>query len=239
MNLFWFARSQNKKTGDVPQAIVGADRQETWDSCFGCDLREGECYAWHNGTTVNFMLPALARGLKKSTVRYTVQDAMRRRHRDARYARMTAIGDPARVDREKLLYSIAYVLSEGLGILGYSHFWRDAENQELKPFLMASCRDPKEADAALDMGWRATAIVPAGQYKREGARFWTPKGRLGVICPAQTKKGVICNTCGLCANTHRAAKNVPVIGFEDHSPAARYDSRPAIAKTLPLFQEAS
>ena len=241
--LYWIPKSSNIKTGDMPQAVVGATVEETYASCEGCDLRETKCYAWGagHGSVRNFTLAKLREGLVRDSHRYTVEGTLAARSRSARYARVTSIGDPARADRHQLSRDVVKVTDAGLRILGYTHFWLDPENQVLRHEFMASCGDVAEADIALAMGWRATCVLPWHHYEANGPRFTTPMGSKGVVCPAQTKPSVTCNSCGLCSNAHQAAGRVPLIGFMDHSPKALKAKRwrDKHARTLPLFGEAS
>jgi hypothetical protein len=48
------------------------------------------------------------------------------------------------------------------------------------------------------------------------ATFYTPEGRKGVVCPAQTRSSVSCATCRLCANPRRSV----LIGFRFHGTGA-------------------
>jgi len=79
---------------------------------------------------------------------------------------------------------------------------------------MASCDSLVAADEAVDAGWRATVILPWNSP----LDVVTPAGRDVLVCPEQTKRGVNCNTCGLCDASRRGPD---VIGFLDHGPRAR------------------
>ena len=46
--------------------------------------------------------------------------------------------------------------------------------------------------------------------------FYTPEGRKGIVCPAQTRSSVSCATCRLCANPRRSV----LIGFRFHGSGA-------------------
>jgi hypothetical protein len=48
------------------------------------------------------------------------------------------------------------------------------------------------------------------------ATFYTPQGRKGIVCPAQTRSAVSCATCRLCANPSRPV----LIGFRFHGTGA-------------------
>ena len=78
---------------------------------------------------------------------------------------------------------------------------------------MASVHSLSEADDRIRDGWR-TAMIAHGlkapgtgkpQLRKmpewSGETFVTPDGVKGVVCPAQIKRGVDCNTCGMCDAT--------------------------------------
>ena len=105
---------------------------------------------------------------------------------------------------------------EGIGILGYTHSWKQGHAEKIwKGYLLASCDNMKEADEALDKGWRVSVVLPHG-FVGEGKKqntFTTPKGRKGIVCPAMVTNGLVdCNTCLLCVGQ----KPGPVIGFPNH-----------------------
>lgn len=59
----------------------------------------------------------------------------------------------------------------------------------------ASCHSETEADAAIAQGLRAVFVVPASEPRR----FWsTAGGNRVVVCPAQYRAGVTCDSCRLC-----------------------------------------
>jgi len=219
-SLIWTPAAQNRKTGRVPTAYVGVTRDETRESCEGCALRDSRrCYAW-SGPQGQLGLSKIHKGYRVRGERfYTLAHALKHRQPDARVVRVASIGDPARADRVELLASLLVVRRAGLGVVGYSHFWGDPWNSHLRRELMASCDDLEQADEAIAAGWRAAAVLP---WDHEGLTFSTPAGARGVVCPAQTKPAVTCNTCGMCDPRHRvwAAGKVKAIGFLDHSRAA-------------------
>ena len=243
MKLYWFSHSTNVKTGNIPHAVVGATLEQTRRSCKGCSLLDGQCYAWAPGSSiVNFALRKLRIGLvheKRGPEYYTAKAALKRRHHTARYVRLTTIGDPARVHFGSLCADIRKAWNAGLRILGYTHFWR--EHPRMADSFMASCGSPEEVDEALAAGFRATTVMPWDHHEKSGRFFLTPGGERGVICPAQWKDSITCNSCGLCSNEHPAADKIRVIGFLDHGPTARKQKRHAKkhARTLPMFQGAT
>ena len=220
--LLFSARSNNAKTGDMPQAWVGANKRESFASCEGCPLRpkhvpgteknkaredEPDCYAW--GGTPYMGATAIWRALANGKD-YSIEAALEKRHQSARFVRYTAIGDPARANRRKLKRSIKKTRSAGLGAVGYTHMWDD--NPDLAGVLMASCGSPTQADKAIAQGFRAAVVLPS-DWDRD--TFETPDGHKGIVCPAIRRPDTVtCNTCGLCDAT-RQAKH---IGFPDHGP---------------------
>jgi hypothetical protein len=77
-----------------------------------------------------------------------------------------------------------------------------------------SADDAGEADdlAEMDLG-PVVAIVPMDTPEKTQ----TPAGRTIIVCPAQTRDGVTCATCGLCARADRGV----IIGFRAHGTRAR------------------
>lgn len=77
-----------------------------------------------------------------------------------------------------------------------------------------SADDAGEADdlAEMDLG-PVVAIVPMDTPEKTQ----TPAGRTIIICPAQTRDGVTCASCGLCARADRGV----IIGFRAHGTKAR------------------
>jgi hypothetical protein len=71
------------------------------------------------------------------------------------------------------------------------------------------------ADAADAAGVRIPIVVVVERDAAE--RLTTPSGRRVVICPAQTRAGVSCATCRLCARADRGV----VVGFRAHGAGAK------------------
>lgn len=75
-----------------------------------------------------------------------------------------------------------------------------------------SADDAGEADALAEHG-PVCAIVPTDTPEKT----YTPEGRTIIVCPAQTRDDVTCETCGLCARADRRV----IIGFRAHGTRAR------------------
>ena len=201
----WTGRSSNRKTGDIPQQFIGLSREESKASCTGCPLlADKSCYA-HFGSEAwghSAMIKASARGKD-----YSLDNALSKRAKTAKYVRLGAIGDPCVTPIRAIAQTVK---SFGLGLLSYTHFWRD--NQDLKALAMASCDQWTDVVDAVKMGFRATLHVKPEWLKTNGT-----KGSINGVkfaqCPNQTH-GTTCNDCGLCDPTRTLT--VPVIIFQEH-----------------------
>lgn len=77
-----------------------------------------------------------------------------------------------------------------------------------------SADDAGDADALAELAaGPVVAIVPMDTPEKS----YTPAGRTIIVCPAQTRDGVTCATCGLCARADRGV----IIGFRAHGSRAR------------------
>lgn len=210
LSLTFSARSDNAKTGDIPQAWVtgprGLERAASMASCSatGCKLLGGGCYARRGTVATGF-----ASHVKRGPV--SIEDALAKRSPSARFVRFSALGDvsacvPDAVD------AIAAVRSAGLGVVGYTHGWRDPSAAPLRGQLLASCETLTDVDAAVAAGWRASVVLPVGAGPTK-----TPAGHHVIVCPATRRNDVTCNRCGLCDGARRG----PVIGFPAHGRQAR------------------
>jgi hypothetical protein len=218
--------SNNRKVGEVPSAYVGVTPEETHRSCEGCALRDNRgCYAWE-GMNAMIHKGKHSPGFARDPDRYSLAAVLKTwRGRQARVGRIGVLGDPARAFRGELWDAIKTLRAAGLAVLAYTHFWRGRSNRNLKSDVMASCDDLEEADQALALGWRPTVILPADH---QGNTFSTPGGGKGVVCPAQTKDAVTCDSCRMCdpqASVWAAGK-VAVIGFLEHARGAKKPRAP-------------
>lgn len=208
MNILWTAQSRNAKTGNIPTAWVGETREEAWGSCEGCTLRGTGCYAWSGSVRMGHtnLLRSAASGQDRS-----LNHALENRHKSARNVRLTGIGDIGRCGKEMADQIVERIEAEGLGIVGYTHHWRENDVAEAwKGRLMASCETADDADAAVAAGWRATMIVGENTPRT----FKTAAGNRVSVCPAQLREGDIdCNNCRLCDASRDL---VPIIAFIVH-----------------------
>lgn len=211
----WIPTTTNRKTGNIPTSYIGRTLEDVRRSCEAADcklLENKQCYAW-------FGTPRAAyASLEKADERgkdHSLRTAIKQAVRSARFLRVGALGDPCLLPPDELAETYDTARSEGFrGVLAYTHGWKEA-GQHLCGLAMASCDSLEEADEALDEGWRTTAILPWDSAHDGNI---TPAGRNVAVCAAQIKRGVNCNTCGLC---DAQARGPPIIGFLDHGPQAR------------------
>ena len=185
----WSDGSENAKTGNVLQCAIGRTRSECRATCISarCPLLDNGCYA-HRGKV------SMARGsMFKAKEKRTLARALSRRKPDVRYARVGMIGDPYGCVRE-IRSAAARVRAEGLGVLGYTHAWRQSDAKPLQSCCLASCDSPDDTHHAIKLGWIPAAIVPADT---KGSSVRVDDGHL-VVCPAQRSDRVTCTDCGLC-----------------------------------------
>jgi len=231
--------TSNTKTGNVPTMAIGRTREESKRSCAGCPLLDSkDCYAQFG--TPSFGHAAQVKSYAKlpeeeGQQKYSLRRALANRRMSARMVRLGSIGDPGALSHKFLSGVIDAIRSElapvrsrdgsvrmePLDPIGYTHHWRG--RQDLAGMLMASVGSLDEADEAIDLGFRAAAVVPA-EWKDDPTkqRIKTPEGNPAIMCPAIIQPDIVtCNTCRLC----NGAKSGPVIMFPDHGPKARARAR--------------
>lgn len=224
MKMLWRPTSGNSKTGNIPQGYVGADRAEVEASCKGCPMKGNGCYHWE-GRPIAAQSSMQRRFVNKPD-EYSLKWALEKSVRAARYARGAVGGDPWVFSRETVQGWVDDVRAAGLrGLFLYTHFAAD-KGSHLKGLALASVHTLTEADARINEGWRTALVTddfktPGSKRQRlknlpewDGEEFVTPAGRKGIVCPAQVKRGVNCNLCGLCDPARHQTR--PLIVFLKH-----------------------
>ena len=218
--MIWVGTSKNGKTGNIPQGYVGETIDKAKESCDGCPLVD-KCYHWKGSSQLGH--GSMTRGYKKNPARYTLESALNKSVRSARYARGAVGGDPSALPRTEVERQQKVIKAFGLrGMILYTHF-AESKGAHLKGLAMASCDSLEQADKLMSEGWRVAYVTPdyrmTGSVREThlpeyaGEEFTTPDGRKGVVCPAQVQRGIDCNTCGLCDATRDVA---PMIVFLTH-----------------------
>ena len=221
IGMYWSPTTRNRKTGNIPTAFIGATREESKVTCQGCSLLTTSCYAQKGVVAVAHN--SLTKRLKRlGAAWYTLEEALKLRSHQAKYVRVSAIGDAARCDAAEVRRQHDFVRGKGMGWLAYTHFYEEAAANGVGDLFTASGNSMEDADRLINLGAKkATAVVPWDFYKN-GASHFTPDGRRAVICPALAAhaKGarVSCNECGLCDPEKRGPK---VILFPEHGTTVR------------------
>ena len=157
---------------------------------------------------------------KKLKAVYTLDSALENRRFSAKMIRIGMFGDPAIIGASQALDMVSKIKDNGIDILGYTRGWKYKFSQHWKGFLMASCTTIEEGDQAVEKGWRASVVLPIGNYERE---FKSPNGNTVRVCDFYSDQHIAdqgvdniqqtdCNSCGQCV----AEKDGPIIGFITH-----------------------
>lgn len=211
-------RSQNSKTGDVPQVWIlredvaplqavrsGADRS----ICGDCPLRghvlDGRnvgraCYVvLHQAPTAVWL--AYRRGVYRE-----VSKVQLARLFAGMFIRIGAYGDPAAVP------TIVWraMLVDARGWAAYTHQWRTSTS--LQTIAMASCETDADTREAVARGYRVFRVVAPG----------TPRLPGHAACPASAEEGrrLTCQECRAC-NGDASGARLPHVQIELHGHARR------------------
>jgi len=206
-------RSQNTKTGDVPQVWIlredtapvqaikaGADRSV----CGDCPLRgrviggrvvERVCYVvLHHGPTAVWL--AYRRGIYRE-----VGTAQLARLFSGAFVRLGAYGDPAAVPS----HVWRAMLAEARGWTAYTHQWR--HGADLQAIAMASCETADDEREAIALGYRVFRVVAPDAPRLPGH----------ATCPASAEEGrrLTCQECRAC-NGNAAGASAPHVQIQIH-----------------------
>jgi len=206
-------RTTNAKTGPMAATYRTADTCPT-----SCPLAGGGCYA--RGRI--FGIPS--RLGTEATASYPEVRALASNLRLGAMVRANVSGDMLD-DAGRPDFPYAAALSSvaqdrpDVAVFGYSHAWRSL-SPDIAPgvTLNASCESPEEIIAATAAGWPTvtTATDPADPIIGT-----TIAGRRVVVCPAQTRDGVTCSTCRLCARPARRSTVAFIVHGSGKAQAAR------------------
>lgn len=222
--MLWVAQSKNTKTGNIPQGYVGATRHETEASCDGCPMRHKGCYYWNGMPVAAHSTMQRVNAKNETPGRYSLAAAIKKSVRSARFVRGAVGGDPCAFPRKTVQSWTDTIKANGFqGLILYTHFAK-TKGATLKGLALASTHSLKESDELMSDGWSVAYVAPfrTPDSKRKtlqhvpvwsGERITTPDGRIATVCPAQYKRGVNCNTCGLCSNHHKSSR---LIAFLQH-----------------------
>lgn len=200
--------SSNPKLGKgVPTLYVGATLDEARDSCRGCPLAPaslgggGGCYAHLGRVAVVYRAP--------SPGAPSLEALMPRVPRGVGIVRFGAIGDPSRLRRDVLLTELDTARANGLGVIGYTHFWaQEPTTGVLRRTFLASAETAEGAARAEALGWK---VALAGPDRWPGY----------LTCPATKRDDVTCQDCKLCTMPLLVKSRAKGIVFPAHGQGKR------------------
>jgi hypothetical protein len=215
------ARSGNRKTGDIP--VTYRPKSTCPTTCpFLPGGEHGGCY----GTGRLFASADKYAG--EVDVNEAADKIRQGMNPDARILRDRVVGDvltpDGQLDRDYITNIVQIATVNRLTAFGYTHAWRDFTLDDLaflrrSGYVMnASTETPGAAGAA---ALTRLPVVIVNDTLPEGSIV---AGKRVVTCPAETREGVTCSDCGLCANPKR---NI-LIRFTTHGTAVA-KARAAIA----------
>ena len=222
MKFSFIAASSNRKTGPMP--TVYASRETCPESC---PMYRGACYAegyhtamqWNRTSRQGLDLDALIakiEALPRGQIwRYGVAGDL---PGQGEAIDAYALGRIVRANRGRKGFSYTHKKTpEALRWVRHAIDWGFAVN--------ISADDAGEADTLAAQGFPVAVVVPIDTPKHTT----TPQGRPILVCPAQTREGMTCALCQLCANPDRRA----IIGFRAHGTKARQADRIA-RRVIPI-----
>ena len=216
-------KSTNTKVGPIP--VSTSPRSTCPDSC---PMKAGGCYA--NGT-LRWHWNAVSEGKRG----LPWSDFLRQIERlpDGQLWRMNQAGDLPGEGDTLDQDALAELVWSNAGKRGFTYTHKplkaDRERQGVHAAnvfgftINLSATSPAHADERAEQRCGpVVTIVPTGTPNTS----YTPKGRKIIICPAQTRDGITCATCQLCARANRSV----IVGFLPHGNGAKKVNAIANAK---------
>jgi hypothetical protein len=104
-------------------------------------------------------------------------------------------------------------------VFTYTHAWRDLPVDPAPGVTVnASCESAPDLERAIAAGWPTVLTDPGGPDSLIGQ---TVAGRRVVQCPAQTREGLTCTQCRLCARPSRRSTVAFIVHGSGKAQAAR------------------
>ena len=209
MRYHFIPESSNRKTGPIP--VTYTERASCPPSCphYRADCYAEDFYtrmAWdkvpQRGGTLEALCEAVAALPEGQLWRHNVAGDL---PGEGEAVDPAALGEIVRANTGRRGFTYTHKKSaEALAWAAHATRWGFTVN--------LSADDAGEADALAEHG-PVCAIVPTDCPEKS----YTPEGRTIIVCPAQTREDVTCETCGLCARADRGI----IIGFRAHGTRAR------------------
>jgi hypothetical protein len=204
------AVSANRKTGPIP--VTYSER----DTCPpSCPHYRADCYAEDYYTRMTWdKVPARGGSLADLCASITALPA-------GQLWRMNVAGDLPGSGEDLDPAALGDIVRANIGRKGFTYthkkgadalYWA-GQATSWGFTVNLSADDAGEADALADVSdCPITCIVPIDTPPKT----YTPDGRTIIVCPAQVRDDITCQSCGLCAIADRAV----IIGFRAHGTRA-------------------
>ena len=223
MKYHYIAQSGNRKTGPIP--VVYSQRETCPPSC---PHYRADCYAedfytrlsWDKvparGVDLGKLTQALAALPEGQLWRFNIAGDL---PGQGESVDPVALGEIVRANIGRRGFTYTHKKSpDAIEWAGHATTWGFTVN--------LSADDAGEADDLAETGLPVTAIVPSDTPEKTQ----TPGGRTIIVCPAQTREGVTCFTCGLCARADRQV----IIGFRAHGTRSKVTDAKA-RRVIPIL----
>jgi hypothetical protein len=227
MKYHFVKKSANSKTGKIP---VTYSQRETCPP--SCPHYRSDCYAEDFYTRLAWdKVPQ--RGIDLQSFCGQIAKLPQ-----GQIWRFNVAGDLAGIGESIDTHAMDQIIKANEGKRGFTYTHKTASKSNLNYIKKANAQgftinlsadDAGHADRLFDTGAGAVVcIVPIDTP----AKSKTPAGRQIIVCPAQTRDDVTCQTCKLCAVPDRAA----IIGFRAHGTRAKIADARA-RKVIPIAVE--
>lgn len=209
-------KSDNKKTGPIP---VSTSERSTCSPA--CPHYEGTCYAELGPLRLHWDKMA-ERGMSWEAFCGAIasldEDTLWRHNQAGDLPSVP--GKPQHeIDGEALMLLVeanmgrrGFTFTHDDPAVGDNAYWIAVANA-MGFTINLSADTPAQADEFLKLGIGPVVLTVASDHPEKS---YTPEGNLIALCPATTREGVTCQTCGICATQHKA-----VIGFRGHGTRQR------------------
>jgi hypothetical protein len=221
--------------------VVGSVRAELLEeSCTGCahfikDRKGGRsCYAWRGYSLMAYRAMAKAINRRKAAAKtdktppaYTLRGAIAARQWDARYVRLTMIGDASVCTDHELADVRQHAAENNLGVLGYTAHWATRGDRPImRNMFLASTQTDGATRQAVSRGWVVAQTVDAQRFAdaMPAGHITTASGQRLRLCDHQAavldvKHPPSCNECGLCSVPNMTASGYDGVALAAHGPS--------------------
>ena len=226
MKIHFIKRSSNSKTGPIP---VTYSQRETCPQ--SCPHYRSDCYAEDYYTKMVWD-KVVVRGGSMSDLVSSISALP-----DGQLWRFNVSGDLPGINESVDPVALGEIVKANIGKKGFTYthkksseaiYWVKQAN--IWGFTVNLSADHAgEADSLADLkAGPVVCIVPIDTPEKSQ----TPKGRSIVICPAQSRDNVTCESCGLCQRVDRSV----IVGFRAHGSRAKITDQKA-RKVIPIQKE--